>query len=128
MNTLGYILLVTLSFSVSSTLSSDKDPLVEAFQYLQHYGYINSDDNEDSQKSAPLISSDSFGDYVRTFQEFAGLQVTGQLDSETLDLMKQPRCGVKDIVHDESAATRRKRYALQVILISDWLMIVNTHL
>merc|ERR1711872_508273 len=33
---------------------------------------------------------------VKTFQNFAGLAVTGLLDEETLNKMSQPRCGVSD--------------------------------
>lgn len=30
-------------------------------------------------------------------QEFFGLEVTGSLDGNTLEVMKQPRCGVSDV-------------------------------
>ncbi|XP_008688372.1 matrix metalloproteinase-27 isoform X2 [Ursus americanus] len=34
---------------------------------------------------------------IREMQAFFGLTVTGQLDSNTLDIMKTPRCGVPDV-------------------------------
>ena len=49
-----------------------------------------------------------------TKQVFAGLQPTGDLDDETVELMNTPRCGVKDTLGPTSNfAKRRKRYALQ---------------
>jgi matrix metalloproteinase-14 (membrane-inserted) len=41
---------------------------------------------------------------------FAGLPPTGDLDSETVELMNTPRCGVKDKIGHGS---RAKRYTLQ---------------
>ena len=112
--TAHHILLVTilgLLPTASIHSATDDDSLEFAEKYLLHYGYLTQ--NDDGQKSAPLITSDSLKNYVRTFQEFAGLEVTGELDGETMRMMRTPRCGVKDMVHDESAVTRRKRYALQ---------------
>ena len=63
--------------------------------------------------SSPLSSSDSLQNYIMEFQSFAGLPQTGDLDEETVRMMNQPRCGVKDIV-GKSASVRKKRYALQV--------------
>lgn len=43
-------------------------------------------------------SSDSnFASKVKDMQTFFGLNVTGLLNSETLDIMKSPRCGVPDV-------------------------------
>lgn len=47
---------------------------------------------------SPFRSSlDSFEDTLRKMQEFFGLEVTGQLDSNTLDVMARPRCGFTDV-------------------------------
>lgn len=40
---------------------------------------------------------DVFQSKIREMQKFFKLKVTGNLDENTLDLMKQPRCGVPDI-------------------------------
>uniref|UniRef100_A0A672YG14 Macrophage metalloelastase-like n=1 Tax=Sphaeramia orbicularis TaxID=375764 RepID=A0A672YG14_9TELE len=42
-------------------------------------------------------SLDSFEDTLKKMQEFFGLEVTGQLDSNTLDVMSRPRCGFTDV-------------------------------
>ena len=78
--------------------------------YLVKYGYM--DGQREGEKSAPLLSRDGLKDYVREFQAFAGLPQTGELDQDTVELMKTPRCGVKDIV-GRGSTTRKKRYALQ---------------
>ena len=49
---------------------------------------------------------------MKDFQSFAGLAQTGELDPSTLELMKTPRCGVRDII-GPGAVARRKRYVLQ---------------
>ena len=67
--------------------------------YLMKYGYM--DGHAKSSKSAPLLSRDGLRDYVEQFQSFAGLKVTGELDSGTVALMNTPRCGVKDVVSKE---------------------------
>uniref|UniRef100_A0A452GJT4 Peptidase metallopeptidase domain-containing protein n=1 Tax=Gopherus agassizii TaxID=38772 RepID=A0A452GJT4_9SAUR len=36
-------------------------------------------------------------DKIREMQEFFGLKVTGELDSNTLEVMMQPRCGIPDV-------------------------------
>ena len=37
---------------------------------------------------------------LKNFQAFAGINETGVLDKKTMDLMKRPRCGVKDIFRE----------------------------
>uniref|UniRef100_A0A8C9ML52 Stromelysin-1-like n=1 Tax=Serinus canaria TaxID=9135 RepID=A0A8C9ML52_SERCA len=36
-------------------------------------------------------------DKIREMQSFFGLEVTGELNQKTLEMMKQPRCGIPDI-------------------------------
>ena len=79
--------------------------------YLMKYGYM--DHHHNSGKSAPLLSRDGLYDYIMEFQAFAGINQTGELDSETVKWMNMPRCGVKDKVGKGAEHGRRRRYALQ---------------
>ena len=51
---------------------------------------------------------------IEAFQKFANLPVTGKFDQATLNKMKQPRCGVPDIVAEKNRhhhhGSRTKRY------------------
>ena len=47
------------------------------------------------------------------FQAFAGIEQTGTVDKHTMEMMKMPRCGVKDNVGEGAKLRRRKRFALQ---------------
>lgn len=67
-------------------------------RYLQRYNYTS-----DNAKT-------TLGDTLLRFQTFAGIPVTGQLDNETIRMMKMPRCGNSD---HQTPSLRVKRYALQ---------------
>jgi matrix metalloproteinase-14 (membrane-inserted) len=77
--------------------------------YLSQFGWL-----DPSTKKMGTPGTEALIDLrksISDFQSFAGLNVTGELDPETVELMGMPRCGVRDKVgHD---ARRRKRYALQ---------------
>lgn len=50
---------------------------------------------------------------IKEMQQFLGLNVTGQLDTATLEMMKKPRCGVPDVQHFSTMPGRpvwRKHY------------------
>ena len=73
-----------------------------AEDYLTQYGYMK------KPTSHQLSSLQKLDHAITKFQEFAGLDVTGQLNQETVEMMKKPRCGVKDIIdEDEDADTPR---------------------
>lgn len=78
--------------------------------YLSQFGYLNPSFRNPT--SGNLIDGDTWEKAIMEFQSFAGLNVTGELDDDTMELMSAPRCGVKDKVGFGSDA-RSKRYALQ---------------
>uniref|UniRef100_A0A3Q3F8R7 Matrix metallopeptidase 30 n=1 Tax=Labrus bergylta TaxID=56723 RepID=A0A3Q3F8R7_9LABR len=63
-------------------------------EYLSQYF---SDVGVSAPNSIWRSSLDSFDDTLRKMQEFFGLEVTGQLDSNTIEVMAQPRCGYTDV-------------------------------
>lgn len=96
--------------------SFDSDSYKElAAGYLTRFGYMT---QSSSVQSSSLQSLDRA---ITKFQEFAGLEQSGQLTKETVDYMQMRRCGVKDIIEDDEDSprirlkikTRSKRYALQ---------------
>ncbi|XP_077994492.1 stromelysin-3-like [Glandiceps talaboti] len=86
------------------------DPMV----YLSRFGYM--------EKRQP--SKSDIIESVMNFQRMANLEMTGHLDTETIQMMQAPRCGVDDMVgsaimgtdHSNSRTSafmpRSKRYAL----------------
>lgn len=42
-------------------------------------------------------SSSAMEEKIREMQNFFGLTETGHLDKETLEIMREPRCGVPDV-------------------------------
>ncbi|XP_037076388.1 matrix metalloproteinase-24-like [Pollicipes pollicipes] len=103
------VTLVTLARRAGAAPLQDVDPaaVAESAAYLAKYGYVSS--QSDGRTGALRSLSDS----IAEFQRFAGLNVTGEVDQATLDKMREPRCGVKDMIGPSYRARRRKRYALQ---------------
>ena len=87
--------------------SKNKNEVIDdqhfAYDYLVKYGYMNND--QESLESSKL---QSLSLAVTDFQSFTGLNTTGTLDQQTMEMMKLRRCGVKD-----SVSGRTKRFALQ---------------
>ncbi|XP_063993131.1 matrix metalloproteinase-14 isoform X3 [Diachasmimorpha longicaudata] len=77
-------------------------------RYLSQFGYLP----PSNPTSSNIITKDTMSKAITEFQSFAGLNITGVLDNETIVLMSTPRCGVKDKVGPSSDG-RSKRYALQ---------------
>ncbi|XP_068450888.1 matrix metalloproteinase-19 [Clinocottus analis] len=65
--------------------------LDEAKAYLRQYGYLNDyGDPHDPRLLEDVIEA------LRVFQGVNDLPPTGELDETTLELIRQPRCGMKD--------------------------------
>ena len=66
-------------------------------------------DKEDRNNLASL-SIYGMTTYLKDFQAFANLPVTGKLDQDTVEMMEMPRCGVRDV--RGYRRRRQKRYAV----------------
>lgn len=65
--------------------------------FLQEYlRQFYSDSSAPSVRSIQVKEQD-FETVLKQMQEFFGLQVTGKLDTNTVEVMKKPRCGVTDV-------------------------------
>ncbi|XP_061683682.1 transforming growth factor beta regulator 1 [Syngnathoides biaculeatus] len=77
--------------TIAPTVSPEENELAEnyLFQFYNDVGTTNY-----SRRS--LVKS-NFTEDLESMQEFFGLEVTGVLNKETVEVMKAPRCGVSDI-------------------------------
>lgn len=65
--------------------------------FLQEYlKWFHSDPNAPSVRGKRVEVQD-FETNLKKMQEFFGVQVTGKLDTNTIEVMQKPRCGVSDV-------------------------------
>ncbi|XP_061817746.1 uncharacterized protein [Nerophis lumbriciformis] len=89
------IMIVTIAAgtAVPAILDSQED-VAKAQDYLsQYFSEVGVSDGTGTWRSG----LDSFTDTLKIMQEFFGLEVTGQLDSNTMEVMSRPRCGFTDL-------------------------------
>ncbi|XP_070759083.1 matrix metalloproteinase-19 [Enoplosus armatus] len=83
------LLLLNLSGAICAVVQWTE--LNEAKAYLKQYGYLNDPaDPQDPHYLEEII------DALRVFQRVNDLPSTGELDEATLEVMRQPRCGMED--------------------------------
>lgn len=68
----------------------------DALSWLEHYGYLRPEIAA-MFRSLPIIGN-LFAPILAHFQTVLGLEVTGELDAATVDLMNAPRCGCRDVL------------------------------
>jgi Matrixin/Putative peptidoglycan binding domain len=79
----------------------DRDPEVRALvRYLSTYGYLVPDGSIllEEEPEPTAIFDPTIEEAVVLFQESFGLEVTGEVDGPTLEIMKSPRCALPDLV------------------------------
>ncbi|KAL0182980.1 hypothetical protein M9458_022355, partial [Cirrhinus mrigala] len=88
---LASLLLVIHAAPISQP--SDKDKAI-AKDYLRNFYNLKRLSNSAAFRP---VSNDTTSERLKEMQKFFGLEVTGKLNKETLDVMKMPRCGVPDV-------------------------------
>ncbi|XP_071754407.2 matrix metallopeptidase 30 [Centroberyx gerrardi] len=91
--TLTTAVLVALCAAAPNTPPSPEE-ISKAQSYLSTF---YSDMGVSAPNSIRRSARDSFEDTLRKMQDFFGLEVTGHLDSKTMEAMDQPRCGFTDV-------------------------------
>ena len=95
------LLLLFASAGPAPVVPADKR---EVLRYLTRFGYLRTP----ASPLSYLAREDGLAEAVTRMQRFGGVTETGEVDAETAELLRTPRCGLPDL-----AAARRKRYALQ---------------
>ncbi|KAL5246546.1 hypothetical protein ACHWQZ_G018685 [Mnemiopsis leidyi] len=91
----------------------DKRLAGTAVGYLIRYGFVEAaveKTEEELNDADTVIGERDLEKALRKMQKFYGLEVTGEADSATLNLMKKKRCGAKDMEYEKP--NRAKRYTL----------------
>ncbi|KAG7494131.1 matrix metalloproteinase-19 [Solea senegalensis] len=88
------LLLLVLNLSGAVCAVVQWTELKEAEAYLKKYGYLD-DPADPADPADPHYLEEIIG-ALRVFQKVNDLPPTGELDEATLDVMRQPRCGLDD--------------------------------
>ncbi|XP_054281492.1 stromelysin-2-like [Macrosteles quadrilineatus] len=101
-------LVVTTGFPATFDEGIENSSETTTLGYLTKFGYLPPVDPTNPDK---IVTNDQLAKAIRDFQQFMGLEVTGELDEETKEEMKKSRCGIKD-KSSPSTNRRFKRYNL----------------
>ncbi|XP_036973551.1 matrix metalloproteinase-20 [Acanthopagrus latus] len=102
------------TFMPVGEISPSTEPQVDlklATEYLQQYYNLQKEPMGRIKRSSPIFTSK-----VKDMQVFFGLNATGALDSDTLEVMSTPRCGVPDV--EELSLIQGTRWNKNVITYS----------
>jgi len=85
-----------------------------AVGYVLQFGFLEvatEKTEEELMAADTIIGEKELKKAIKKLQKFYGIKATGIVDTQTLNLMKQKRCGAKDVEY-ENPVNRAKRYTL----------------
>jgi predicted Zn-dependent protease len=92
MVTTGHIIFFFACLVAKTYTSEETVNLQEADGFLTKFGYLPTNQRSGSPQQRALARSKA----IAKFQDYAGLEITGQLDESTQRKMLAPRCGLTD--------------------------------
>ncbi|PSN53511.1 hypothetical protein C0J52_13229 [Blattella germanica] len=94
-------LLTLLTYNLNEAKSvAPCNKILHVLNYLQNFGYLSVVDNQ-----IAYVDTANLTNALLLFQEYYGLDPTGQINNAALKLINTPRCGVKDDVFSFSTTT-----------------------
>lgn len=96
MKSLFLVVLLSVAYCsafAAETSQDNEENAKFAEEYLKKYYNLKTDGVRQSRKK----TTSQFSEKIREMQNFFGLEVTGSLDSDTMEMMQQPRCGFVDV-------------------------------
>ena len=113
---------------VETEVTKDTDVEVDPIEYLSKFGYFGDKVSPRNKGISHLKhSSGELHDAIKDFQEMAGIEVTGELDEATHDMMAMPRCGFPDKTAAKMAEYRFDLLSLAFIAAQKRTEVVIVH-
>ncbi|XP_006278542.1 stromelysin-1 [Alligator mississippiensis] len=108
MKSLPVLLLAYAVFSYAFPVDIEKKKEEENMKLFKEYvkNYYSSE--KDGEPASKWKNNRLVVDKIKKVQQFMGLEVTGKLDSHTMNLIRKPRCGFPDIAEFSTFAGEPK--------------------
>lgn len=90
---LAVFLTISEAFPAAREIKDGQDSVQLAKEYLKKYYTLTADGGKHFRNG----NRDEYSEKLRQMQEFFGLEVTGKMNKDTLEVMRQPRCGITDV-------------------------------
>ncbi|XP_024883920.1 72 kDa type IV collagenase-like [Temnothorax curvispinosus] len=94
---MSFVRVITCAIIIVVGVNCKSNENETVISYLQKYGYLENDNNGAQRFLSSYNTTQELHRAISLFQEFYRLPGDGELNEETLNRMRKPRCGVEDI-------------------------------